>query len=193
MYYFDKSNALLISPWEPLKSTQVNYSFLHPFYYLHLFHLTIFIYLGFSFLPQTLNPISLRSSGVWHTVEKLLMRATTLLQTASQSKVCMQNYGPPKSREPQLWEFWDSHLGVPRQNDIWVLVPWLGTENTIRGKVVASPKSGLWWVLWIRVCSWFVYAPKCSNYALTNLLFGLCRSVWMIEMFVNQPSPILEL
>ncbi len=35
-------------------------------------------------------------------------------------------------------------VGVPGQNDIWVLVPWLGTEYTIKGKVVASPKSGLW-------------------------------------------------
>jgi len=33
------------------------------------------------------------------------------------------------------------HLGVPRQNDIWVLVPWPSTEYTIRRKVVASPKS----------------------------------------------------
>jgi len=34
---------------------------------------------------------------------------------------------------------------------------------------------------------------KCFNYALTNLLFGLCRSVWVIEVLVNLPSPILEL
>jgi hypothetical protein len=39
-----------------------------------------------------------------------------------------------------------------------------------KGKVVASPKFELWWVLWvlwIRVCSWFVRAPKafklCTN------------------------------
>jgi hypothetical protein len=76
---------------------------------------------------------------------------------------------------------------------IWVLVLWLSTWYTIRGKVVASPKSRLWWVLWVCVCLWFVYAPKCSNYALTNLLFGFWRSVWMIEMFVNQPNPIPKL
>ncbi len=39
------------------------------------------------------------------------------------------------------------------------------------------PKSGPWWVLWIYVCSWFIHAPKCSNYALTNLWFGLCKFV----------------
>jgi hypothetical protein len=35
-------------------------------------------------------------------------------------------------------------LGNPGLKDIWVLVPWLGTKNNIRGKVVVSPKSELW-------------------------------------------------
>jgi len=30
---------------------------------------------------------------------------------------------------------------------------------------------------------------KCSNYALTNLLFGLCRSMWVIDLLVTLPSP----
>jgi hypothetical protein len=83
-------------------------------------------------------------------------------------------------------------LGSPVTKWHWVLVPWLGTKYTIRGKVVASPKFGPWWVLWICVCPWLVRAPKCSNYALTNLLFGLCRSMWVIELLVNLLSPILE-
>jgi hypothetical protein len=45
-------------------------------------------------------------------------------------------------------------------NDIWVLVPWLGTKYSIKGKVVVSPKFGPWWVLWVRVCLRFVLAPK---------------------------------
>ncbi len=79
------------------------------------------------------------------------------------------------------------------QNDIWVLVLWPCTNYIIRGKGVASPKSRLWWILWIHVYSWLIYAPKCFNYALTNLLFGLCRSMWMIKMLVNHFSSILEL
>jgi hypothetical protein len=79
---------------------------------------------------------------------------------------------PTKS---QLWEFQDFHLGVSGQNDIWVLVSWPGIDYTIGGKVVASPKSGPWWILWVRVCLCFIRAPKCSNYALTNLLFSLCE------------------
>jgi hypothetical protein len=80
------------------------------------------------------------------------------------------------------------NLGILRQNDIWVLALWLGIENTIRRKVVASPTSELWWVLWIHVCSLVVHAPKVSNYALTNLLFGLCRSVWIIDWLITLPS-----
>jgi hypothetical protein len=34
------------------------------------------------------------------------------------------------------------------------------TKYTIRGKVVASPKSRLWQVLWVRGCLWFILAPK---------------------------------
>jgi hypothetical protein len=32
---------------------------------------------------------------------------------------------------------------------------------------------------------------KCSKYTLTNLLFSLCRSVWVIELLVNLLSPHL--
>jgi hypothetical protein len=38
------------------------------------------------------------------------------------------------------------------QNVIWMWASWKGTEYTIRGKVLASPKFGLWWVLWVWVC-----------------------------------------
>jgi hypothetical protein len=30
---------------------------------------------------------------------------------------------------------------------------------------------------------------KCSSYALTNLLFNLCRSMWVIDLLVILPSP----
>jgi hypothetical protein len=54
----------------------------------------------------------------------------------------------------------DSHLGVLGQNAIWMWASWRGTKYTIRGKVVASPKSGPWWILWVRVYPWLVLAPK---------------------------------
>jgi len=71
---------------------------------------------------------------------------------------------------------WDSHLGVPKQNDIWVLVPWPGTKHTIRGKVVASFKFGLWWVLWIHVCPWHVCAPKMLQLCTNQLV------VWFVQV-----------
>ncbi len=61
-----------------------------------------------------------------------------------------------------------------------------GTDNIIRGKVMASPKSKPWWILWIRGSSTH---QKCFNYKLTNLLFGLCMSMWIIDPLVIRPSP----
>jgi hypothetical protein len=72
-------------------------------------------------------------------------------------------------------------MGVPGQNAIWMLVPWLATKYIIRGKVMTSLKFGPWWVLWVWVCLWVVLTPKVFQYALTNLLFSLCRSVWVIN------------
>jgi hypothetical protein len=42
-----------------------------------------------------INLISSHSSGVQHTVEKFLTRATTMLETLLQSEVYMRNYAPP--------------------------------------------------------------------------------------------------
>ncbi len=117
-----------------------------------------------------------------------MARAITSIQTSSQSEVCTQSYGHPKSQESQFWEFWDSHLGVPGQNDILVLVPWLGIENykvwlPPRPNCDESCESML-------ACGSFMH-QRCSNYALTNLLFGLCRFMQGIEFFINLLSPHL--
>jgi len=79
-----------------------------------------------------------------------------------------------KSWESQFWEFWDSHLGVPRQNAIWMWALWRGREYTIRGKVVVSPKSRPWWVLWIWVCPWFVLTPKVFKLCTYQLVVWFC-------------------
>jgi hypothetical protein len=79
---------------------------------------------------------------VLHIVGKLSTRVTTFLEISLQYKVCTKSYGPPKLQESQFREFQDS--GVLGQNDIWVLALRPKIENTIRGKVVASFKSGRW-------------------------------------------------
>jgi hypothetical protein len=69
--------------------------------------------------------------------------------------------GPQSRESPNFGNF------VLRQNDIWMWASWRGTKYTIKGKVVVSPKSGPWWVLWVRVCMWLILTPKvlklCTN------------------------------
>jgi hypothetical protein len=57
-------------------------------------------------------------------------------------------------------QFRDVHLGVPGQKAIWMWPWWSGTEYTIWGKVVVSPKSGSWWIKWVQSCLWLVLAPR---------------------------------
>jgi hypothetical protein len=111
---------------------------------------------------------------------KILTRVTTLLDTSPQLEVFTQSYGPPKSWESQFREFRDSNLGVPRQNDIWMLASWPCTNNIIKEKVVASPKFRPWWVLWVCVCMWFIHAPKVFQLRTNQLI------VWFVQVHVNK-------
>ncbi len=52
----------------------------------------------------------------------------------------MRNYAPPKSRESQLWEFWDSHLGIPRQKSIWMWPPVERCKVYYKGKGAGLPQ-----------------------------------------------------
>jgi hypothetical protein len=91
-----------------------------------------------------IDPIYLAANDVPHTVGNLLTRAITLLLAVPQSKVCLQSYVAPQSRESMLARFWDSHLGVPGERSHLDGAPWRGPKYTIKGKVVASPKSRPW-------------------------------------------------
>ncbi len=75
--------------------------------------------------------------------------------------------------------FGTPNLGVLRQNDIWVQTPWPCINNIIKGKVVASPKFELWWILWVYVCSWLVRAPKVLQLHTNQLV------VWFVQVHVN--------
>jgi hypothetical protein len=83
------------------------------------------------------------------------------------------------SKSPNFKSFGTPNLGVSKQNDIWMQPLWLISKNTTRGKVVASPKFGRWWVLWVHVCPWLVCAPT---------MFQLCTNqliVWFVQVNVN--------
>jgi hypothetical protein len=104
------------------------------------------------------DPTPVCADGVRQIVGKLSMRAKSLLQTSSQSEVWTKSYELTKSWESKPGQFWDSSLGVPGQKTIRMCVSWGNAENTIWGKVVASPESGPWWVLWVQSCPWLVIA-----------------------------------
>jgi hypothetical protein len=91
-----------------------------------------------------IDPILVRAKGVRHTTGKLSRRGTSSLQTLSQSEVRARSYEHPKSWESKPGQFRDFTLGVPGQRAIWAWARWSNAENTIWGKVVASPESGLW-------------------------------------------------
>jgi hypothetical protein len=39
-----------------------------------------------------------------------------------------------------------------------------------KGEGGGFPKFGLWWVLWIHVCSWLVHAPKGFQLCINQLI-----------------------
>jgi hypothetical protein len=79
--------------------------------------------------------------------------------------------------------------GVLGQNDIWVLAPWWSTKNTIREKVMASPSLGCGESCEPVFTHGSFVHQKCFSHALTSLLFGLCRSVWVIDLLVTLLNP----
>ncbi len=83
------------------------------------------------------------------------------------------------------WEFWENfHLGVASMENkkgyykerMWWLPPSLGHGESCES-----------------VCAYDLFVHQmCSNYALTNLLFGLYKSIWIIDPLVICLSPHLE-
>jgi len=52
---------------------------------------------------------------------------------------------------------------------------------------MASHKSEPWWVLWVRVCLWFIRASKVLQLCI-NQLVDLCRFMWIIDLLITHPS-----
>jgi hypothetical protein len=117
--------------------------------------------------------------GVLYIIGKLSTRATTLLQTASQSEVCLQSYGAPKSRESQLGQFRDSHLGVPEQK-IHLDVSLVDKHKVYyKGESGGFPQVRAVVSLVCLCCPWFVLAPKVFQLCTNHFVWVLCRPVWM--------------
>jgi hypothetical protein len=71
-----------------------------------------------------------------------------------------KDYDTAKWRESKPKQFRDYSLGISKQKAIWMWPLWRAAEYNIWGKVVASPESKLWWVLWIQSPPWLVLAPR---------------------------------
>jgi hypothetical protein len=83
----------------------------------------------------------------------------------------------PKWAHMTHLDIWNTSYGQkkgPGQNGIWMWASWRGTKYIIMGKVMVSPKSKLWWVLWIRVCPWLVLAPKVLQLCTNQLVVWFC-------------------
>jgi hypothetical protein len=95
-----------------------------------------------------------------HTIGKLLTRATTLIETSSQSEVYMQSYGLPKLREYQLWQFRELSLESPETKcrlDVGLV------ERHIvyyKGESGGFPQVRAMMSLVSPNCLWFVLEPK---------------------------------
>jgi len=110
----------------------------------------------------------------WRSAHKIIVPKVTRIPTLGISKL------PLRSPETK-W-----HLGVS-------LVARHRVYHKSRSWFVLWVCGCPWFISWVCGCPWFVHAPKCSNYALTNLLFDLCKFMWVIKLLVNLPNPISEL
>jgi hypothetical protein len=143
-------------------------------------------------LKSRIALISLCVGGMPHIDEKLSMKVTIFLQISFQSKVRTRSYGPPKSREVQFQEFWDSQLGNPGTKWHLGAGPVAKHREYYKGgRWLLPPSSGHG-----EFCeSIFAYGSsvhqRCSNYAFTNLLFGLCKFIWIIDFLVICRNPHL--
>jgi hypothetical protein len=111
-----------------------------------------------------IDPFPTSDLRLQHVLEKISTRATTLVQTLLRLNSAVGSYEPPKSRDSNRDNFW-TPTWESQQN-----VPF--GENIIWGKVVASPKSGLWWIKWIQGCSWLVPTPKRCKMNFNQLVVG---------------------
>jgi len=66
----------------------------------------------------------------------------------------------PKVSGVQIGTVSGLHSGVSGKSALWMQVRRRDADNTIWGKVVASPESRPWWVKWVQGCPWLVLTPK---------------------------------
>jgi hypothetical protein len=72
----------------------------------------------------------------------------------------------------------DSISGIPGKRAIWMPPPWANAEYTIGSMVVASPESGPWCVMWVRVSPWLIPTPNACRMTSNQLVLVLNAGSW---------------
>jgi hypothetical protein len=85
----------------------------------------------------------------------------------------------PQSRESPNSKNFETPIWSPETKCHLDVALWRGAKYTTRGKVVASPKFGPWWVLWIWICPWLVLTLKRPKLCTNQLL------VWFVQIYVS--------
>jgi len=127
------------------------------------------------------DPIYLVVEGVQHTIENLSTRATTLIESASRSKVFSQSYGAPKSQESQLARFRDSHsrvLGEKSHLDVGFVA---SHRVYHKGEGGGFPQVRAVVSLVCPCCPWFIVAPKVFQLCTNHFVWVRCRPTWVSE------------
>jgi len=106
-----------------------------------------------------------------------------LNQSFSQEVMGVQNGESPNEGIMRL-PTWES-----RKKHHLVVGPMASHKNYYKKEGGGFPQ--VWdMVILVNLCMLVVHSctKKCSNYAVTNLLFGLCKLIWIIDMLVTRSS-----
>jgi hypothetical protein len=133
--------------------------------------------------------IYLRLGGVPHMLEICRQGLQLCIKPHFNQRFAQNFMGFQSHKNPNFRNFGTPNLRVLRQNDIWMQAMWPSTDNTIRGKWWLSPSPGHGESCESVFARGSFMHQKRSNYSLTNLLFGLCMSVWIIDPLVTHLSP----
>jgi hypothetical protein len=92
-------------------------------------------------------------------------------QRSTHKVIAPQSHGSPNfgNFKTPIWQSRDKKA-------IWMWALWRGVEYTIRGKVMASPKFGPWWVLWVWVRPWLVLGSKMFSQSTNQFIAWFCAS-----------------
>jgi len=124
-----------------------------------------------------INPIYFAVDNVRHTVGKFSTRATTLLQTAPQSKVCSQSYVASESWESLLARFRDSHAGVLGEKSHLDVGLVERCRVYYKGEGGGFPQVRAMVNLVCSCCPWLVLAPKVFQLCTNHFVWVVCRPV----------------